>query len=270
MIKNIITIFTVIFSCSLFSQNVGQPGDTLLNYTDINGLKQGTWSKKYDNGKTKYTAYFIDDQPVGDYKRYDNKGYLTAWLKYTEGSNIARATVFHRNGKIAASGNYIDKIKDSVWNYFDENGIQYLSESFKAGVKHGTFKTYTSEKVLVEEVNWKDGIKHGAWKKYFITGNLMWEANYVNGKLEGLTKTYYNSGTVHKEGSFKNDVMDGAWRYYSESGGLINVYKYDNGVCPEAEEDENEELKELMKNKNQIPGPENSNDLDWLRGKKRY
>lgn len=270
MIKYKLLLISFALSGNLLSQNVGQTGDTLINYTDINGLKQGTWKKTYENGQLQYETYFIDNKPVGDFKRYSKKGELTAWLKYTEGSNLARATLFHSNGKKAAFGNYINKKKDSIWHYLDDSGICYLSESYKDGAKHGSFKTYTSERVLIEEVNWKDGVKHGAWKKYFANGNIMWEANYINGKLEGFTKTYYKSGTVHKEGMFKNDLMHGAWRYYNENGGLQKVYHYDNGICPEAEEDQSSEYKELLQNKNQIPGPENSNDLDWLRGRKRY
>lgn len=273
--RNIMTrIFFILISISIsfqmHSQNIGQKGDTLLNYTDINGLKQGNWNKTYTNGQLQYETYFIDNKPVGDFKRYNKKGDLVAWLKYTEGNSISRATLYHTNGKVAARGNYFDKNKDSIWHYFNDANVCYLTEAYKKGVKHGTFKTYTSEKALIEELNWENGVKHGPWKKYFVNGKIMWEANYINGTLEGLTKTYYKSGTIHKEGVFENDLMEGAWRTYNENGSLINVYNYDNGVCPEAEEAENIELKELLQNKDHIQGPRNSNDLDWLKGNKRY
>jgi len=253
-----------------FGQNVGQTGDTLQNYTDINGLKQGNWKKTYENGKIQYEAYFVDGKPVGELKRYNNKGDLIATMFYKEGSDLARAILYHKSGKIAAKGNYIGKNKDSIWNYLDDNGICYLIESYNNGKKHGAFKTFTSEKILIEEMNWRNDIKHGEWKKYYVDGKLMFEGTYVNGVLSGPSKTYYKSGVLQKDGSYKNDLMNGPWLYYNENGGLKKVYQFDNGLCPEAEEDQSKETEELLENKNQFEGPQNANDIDWLRRTKKY
>ena len=58
----------------MFAQNVGQEGsDTLLNYKDINGLKQGKWIKKYVNGQVRYKGYSVDNVPKGDFYQYDKK-----------------------------------------------------------------------------------------------------------------------------------------------------------------------------------------------------
>lgn len=270
MSKSILFIICVILVSSSMAQNIGQTGDTLVNYTDINGLKQGYWDKKYDNGKTEYEAYFIDGKPVGEYKRYNNKGDLTALLKFSEKSDSVKAKLYHTNGKVAAFGNYISKKKDSVWNYLDDSGICYLVESYNNGKKHGAFRKYTSERVLIEEMNWRNDVKHGNWNKYYENGKIMFEATYINGVLSGALKTYYKSGVLQKEGTYKNDLMDGQWFYYNENGGLDKMYQFDNGVCPEAEQDQNDEYKELMKNKDRIEGPQNSNDIDWLRGNNRY
>jgi antitoxin component YwqK of YwqJK toxin-antitoxin module len=252
------------------AQNVGQEGDTLLNYTDINGLKQGHWKKTYDNGAILYETYFVDNKPVGNFKRYDKSGYLAVHMVYEKEREYARATFYHSNGKPAGIGNYQSKNKDSIWNYFSDGGILYLQESYKNGIKHGAFRQLNSEKVLIEETNWNEGVKHGSWKKFFQDGEIMWESNYVNGKLEGKVKSYYKSGKVYKEGAFKNDLMEGEWRTYDENGVVEKVYQYTKGVSPAAVADDEEMMKELYKNKDQIEGPRNANDVDWLRGVKEY
>ncbi len=208
MNKIIIAIIALLLSVNTEAQNVGQSGDTLLNYSDINGLKQGYWKKNHKNGNLKYEAYFINNKPVGDLKRYDTKGFITAHLVCDTVGEKAKAELFHGSGKVAGEGNYIGRQKDGVWKYYSEKGIFYLQESFKNGVKHGQFLQITSGGVIIEETNWIDGIQNGKWIKRFAEGPLMWEATHVNGKLEGMTKTYYKSGVLHKEGKFIDDLME--------------------------------------------------------------
>ena len=270
MLRFFVVLFLFVISGNLLAQNVGHKGDTLLNYKDINGLKQGHWEKKYSNGEVKYKAYFVNDKAVGDLKRYDSYGNLMAHLVYDNKGEYAIAKFYHRSGKVAGEGKYFGKIRDSIWNYYDDKGTHYLQESFKIGVKHGKFLQITAEGVIIEETNWVDGVKHGSWIKRYVEGPKMWEATYVNGKIEGMTKTYYKSGGLHKVGKFVNDLMHGAWKKYSESGNLKKIYVYKNGHCPEAEEEQNKLLEELEQNKDKYTGPRNGNDLDWLKGTGGY
>lgn len=267
MNKLFVALVIVLMSASVFSQNVGQAGDSLVNYTDINGFKQGVWKKTHKSGQLKYEAYFLNDKPVGDLKRYDTYGKLTAHLVYDSVGEKASATLYHSSTKVAATGFYVGKTKDGIWKYYDENGIHYLQESFKVGVKHGTFLQITSEGVAIEELNWVDGVKHGKWIKRFVEGQPMWEANYVHGKLQGDTKTYYKNGKLHKEGKFVDDLMHGPWLKYNENGNLIKVYQYNKGRSPEAEKEQQELLDELEQGKGNYDGPKNSDDIDWLRGR---
>ncbi|MGE4289434.1 MAG: toxin-antitoxin system YwqK family antitoxin [Salinivirgaceae bacterium] len=265
MRKIVLLLSTFFITLSLMSQNVGQQGDTLLNYVDINGMKQGNWKQYHENGNPRYEAYFVDDKPIGKLTRWDNKGNLYAILEYKNTGEKATARFYHSNGKIAATGNYLGKSKDSIWLYYDENSHLYLQESYEKGEKHGIFKQFTSEGILIELITWKQGIKNGSWKKFYVEGPLMWEANFVDGKLEGDAKSYYKNGKLQKEGKFVNDLMEGAWLRYKENGTFEKVLQYKNGVCPEVDQENEEMYKELLKNKDQIEGPNNANDLDWLR-----
>ena len=96
----------LVFPVLASAQNIGQEGDTKLNYTDINGMKQGHWITKFSNGKTKYEAYFVDDKPVGEFKKYNSYGNLYAVLNYSADGSTASAKFYHRSGKISATGKY--------------------------------------------------------------------------------------------------------------------------------------------------------------------
>lgn len=247
------------------AQNVGQDADSILNYTDINGLKQGHWIKKYPNGNTQYEAYFVDGKPVGEYKRFDRNGYLYAHLTYDEKGIKADAKFFHRSGKLCAIGKYIGQERDSIWLYYSDGGILYLQESYSNGIKDGTFIRYSSERKKLEETTWKNGIKDGPWRKYFSSGNIMFDVNYTNGKLNGEGKVYYDNGKLNKKGKYVNDLMEGSWLIFDESGNYKKQYVYKHGYCEELAEEQNREINELESHKGEIEGPEEHlDDPTWL------
>ena len=43
---------------------------TSINQIDAKGLKQGKWIGKFPSGSTRYEGSFVNDQPVGEMKRY--------------------------------------------------------------------------------------------------------------------------------------------------------------------------------------------------------
>lgn len=262
-----IVISLILTTMAGVAQNVGQEGDTLLNYTDINGLKQGRWIKKYSNGQKKYEAYFVDNNPVGELKRYDSYGNLYALLTYASDGHSADAKFFHRSGKISATGKYYDNEKDSIWLYYAENGDLYLQESYKRGVKDGLFIQYTSEHKKLEEMNWKDGEKHGKWRKYYPTGgSLMFDVNYDHGKLNGEGLVYHSNGKLNKKGKYVNDLMEGSWLIFDERGNYQKQYVYKHGRCPQLEEEQNRTINELESQKGQLDDPAlHFGDPTWLK-----
>jgi antitoxin component YwqK of YwqJK toxin-antitoxin module len=261
----VLLIVVLFISLNGFSQNVGQQNSDKLNYTDINGLKQGHWKKTYENGKLKYEAYFIDNKPVGDFKKYDKYGNLIAYVVYDTLTDFSRAKFYYSNKKILAEGNYIGKKKDSVWNYYNDNGIKYLEESYSKGVKNGVFKRYSRDRKLLEEVTWKNGVEEGLWRRYYANGDLKSESYKKNGVLDGESKTWYRDGRKYMEGRFENGLMEGVWFKYKKTGAIDKIYRYKHGYSPEAEEEGEEMVKEMLNNKGKYQGPSGSNDIEWLR-----
>lgn len=249
------------------AQNVGQEGDTLLNYIDINGLKQGHWVKKYTNGIVEYDAYFVDNKPVGDFKRYTRNGDLYAHLFYKNEGKDADVTFYHRNGRVSAKGRYLNHKKDSTWNYYAATGVHYLQENYQDGLLHGRATQFTSERKKFEEVDWVHGVKNGIWRRYYINGQVQFEVPYVDGKLHGEGKMYYESGTLHKKGKYVNDLMEGSWLIYKTNGGFDRLYTYKHGVCEELNEQQNKEINELERNVGQMQDLDpatHMNDPMWL------
>ncbi len=97
-------------------------GDFLEEGPYKEGLREGIWVGTYDNGNKAYVVNFHDDNPDGKY----------AW--------------YWPNGRIREMGTYILGRKHGLWQKFDENGILYLTITYRKGVE----MRYDGTKILPE------------------------------------------------------------------------------------------------------------------------
>src|SRR5512133_3700899 len=86
-----------------------------INIVDKDGNKQGHWIKKYPNNATMYEATFLNNKPVGVFKRFNTDNSLKSVLIYSKDSRVADATFYHPNGFISSKGKYIDQKKEGKW-----------------------------------------------------------------------------------------------------------------------------------------------------------
>ena len=247
-----VLILVVILSMSIpaGAQNVGQLGDSIVNYVDINGNKQGPWKKKYPNGSIAYEGYFFNNKPVGVFKRYHENGKLNTILNCLKDTFKCKAELFYATQKLAAEGNYYEQKKDSIWKYYAEDKSLISIEGFKHGQKHGEFRTFFPGGMQVAEVqNYQDGIAHGIWRKYYLSGKVRMETKISEGKRNGPFYVYYESGRVKVQGSYVNDMRDKTWIFYlkDRSGAETVKVNYTKGVPENKEELEKLEQKEFKK-----------------------
>lgn len=257
--KNYIFILIIFFSFQICAQNVGQTGDSIINYTDINGFKQGFWQQRYFNGKIKYEGYFRNDKPYGEFKRYDEKGRLTSILVHSLQGDTAYAKMFHENGNVAATGRYINKVKDGEWKYFNENGQLLSLETLKMEQKHGLFQLFYADGNIYHEKTYLNGELDGEEKRYYSTGQINFKANYKQGRRTGEFFVYDIDGKVLTYGKYVDDKRNGTWRFYEENGTLKAEIVYNYGI-PENKDQlevvETEEIKKLEEKKGTFDDPE--------------
>lgn len=254
-----ILIFLIgILTTGVMAQNVGQEGDTLINYKDINGLKQGKWIKKNYDGKKMYEGYFVDDAPKGLFLRYDRKGLLKARQYFYGGSLQASTIIFYPNGDTLSTGKYYNKKKDSVWHYYNEDGKQLMIESYKKGVYHGDFIYFYPNGQKWQYIHYTEGEKDGIWKRYYANGKPMFEAFYKDGMRQDTFRTYYENGQVEVVVPYKDDLKNGDFFLYDESGNIIDQRHYVNGVADNQESLDRKETREidsLLRNRGKFEEP---------------
>src|SRR6056297_2233477 len=113
---NIILVLLFFIPAGLTAQETGE--DTTLNFTDINGNKQGRWIKYYDNGQMRYRGFFIDDQPQDTFWHYHPNGEIKARQIFND-KGSSRAKLYYEDGTLASYGNFNqEREKNGRWVFY--------------------------------------------------------------------------------------------------------------------------------------------------------
>lgn len=250
MIKKVLIVFFSLLTLYSISQE---------NKIDAKGKKQGYW-KKYFPGTTllDYEGTFIDDIPNGVFVYYFKNGRIKAKMIFKEKGLITYSTIYHDDDANLpmASGKYINKVKDSIWNYWGPSGRMSVTETFKLGILDGKKIIYyvpelLNEKssIIAQELNFRNGKKEGEQKEYFDNGILKSKSNYVDDKLVGVVISYTPGGTIEMKDNYVNGEKEG-WCYAYDSNGLeIGKVYYRSGVRLDEKQTKNylDKLKEKKK-----------------------
>ena len=207
------------------------------NQRDAAGLRQGLWEAVDNRGMPVFRGYFKDDKPVGEMMRFFPNGEIRAIMYYVENSELVRARFFWQADKVAAQGNYISTKRDSIWNFYRDNGTLSTREEFSEGKRNGIEQKFYQNGINVaEEINWIDDTKEGVWKQFYNNGLPKLLANYSNGVLVGAFASWYPNGHKELEGYYDNGLAQGDWKRYDENGDFLATIKYEDGVILNIEE----------------------------------
>lgn len=244
------------FCLFLFITGVGY-AQTVLNQTDAEGRKQGTWIKKDRDGKKVYEATFKDDKPVGEMKRFYPNGTAMALMDFVAGGDTADARLFDELGNLIAKGKYADQKKTGEWTYFLDSKV-VSTENYTDGVKNGPAKRFYKTGELLEESNWKNGQLDGLYRAYFSNGKVYMECSYSGGQRNGPFRIWQSDGTPELEANYCYDARDRDWKYFDGSGKLQFTLKFDKGkmLNPQVQDSiDSVKLNSYQAEGNDIPDP---------------
>lgn len=98
------------------------------------------------------------------------------------------------------------------------------------GKKHGTYRKYGFNNILLEQIIYKDGIMHGPVIMYnHLNGKIWQETSYNNGKEHGLRKLWFADGKVAHTSYITNGVLDGEMTDYYTNGIMMRKVNYMEG-----------------------------------------
>jgi len=204
-------------------------GQETFNQKDANGKRQGRWIGKYPDGSIRYIGLFIDDMPVGEWKRYHKNGNLKAHLFHLPKTNKVAAELFDAEGIRYAIGNYKGTVKDSTWDYY--NNLRLIGkEDFSGGRKNGKSVTFYENGSLATESNWVNGEPEGVSRSFYPSGKKKSEIMYLMGKRNGPDLSYWESGEIMISGNYCNNLSDGIWMFLDRNGVVKYKLVYKAGV----------------------------------------
>ncbi|WP_340114959.1 toxin-antitoxin system YwqK family antitoxin [Maribellus mangrovi] len=244
-----------------------------INQTDANGLRQGHWEKRQDNGRLIYEGDFKDGKPVGEWKRYHPGGQLKAIISYR--GDTAHTRLFDVWHKKLTEGNYVNQKKQGVWKIYDKNELLTADEEFVDGVKNGVAHQYFDTGEVMEKSHWKNGKKDGAYEVFYKDGQAYLQCKMKEGQRHGLFLVFYENGQPEREGAYVNGLRDGEWKFYDPEENYSYSLFYDKGkiLNPQVRDSiDNLKIQELEKNKNMLADPEKfmNDPSEYMRKSKMF
>lgn len=227
-----------------------------LNQTDSNGLRQGLWQKKQDNGRLLYEGQFKDGKPVGEWKRYHSGGQLKAQIEYR--GDTAFTQLFDVWKNKLAEGAFVNEQKEGLWKIFNQNRL-IADESYTAGVKNGEAHRYYDSGEVMEVAHWQNGEQDGDYQVLFKSGEPYLQCKMKASMRNGLFLVYFENGRQELVAEYQNNLRNGDWNYYTSDGELRYSLHYQQGkiLNPQVRDSvDNLQMQELEKNRDVLIDPE--------------
>lgn len=136
---------------------------------------------------------------------------------------------FYKNGAINVEGNFMDNIKNGMWNFYTEEGIPIKEGNYLNDVEDGLWKFYYEDGALKKEGNFINGKGDGMWKLYYEDGSLKAISHFIDGYKEGLSELYFSNGNLQESGMYSFDKFDGIWKYYYDDNTPYMDKYFENG-----------------------------------------
>ncbi len=211
-------------------------GDTI-NRIDSKGLKQGLWRKYYETDTLYFEGYYKNGKRTGTFRTFHKNGQIQSILKFRGNTVISDAELMYDTGILMAKGKYIDKTKDSLWVFFDEEGKKSAEEFFLKGLKEGSWKIFHKNGVASQLIQYKAGMKNGAYKEFFDSGKIKMDGIMRNDEFVGKLTIYHPNGKIWQTGNYSKGLKDGKWIFNKEDGTLEKEKEFKNGVLTTPEEE---------------------------------
>lgn len=188
-------------------------------------IKIGDWNTFYEDGKP-WATY--------TYKPNDSLEYLIAYYDL-EGKKVVtdgNGTIEEKYnlGKPKSIRSYKDGLLHGAYKSWSANGHVKEEGVYLNGQKDGVWKYYhiVSGK-LYQEIGFSEGKKHGVFVEHLPNDSVSIEGEYDDNKKSGQWTYYFENGQIDMTGDFENNLQEGHWMYYYPSGQLYYEGDYEKG-----------------------------------------
>ncbi len=191
----------------------------------VDGKRHGWWFEWSDD-KLLFSGAYTAGKPDGEFTYFDWNGKELG--KFTIQGGTGTMTTFHGNRKPSSRQRLHKGVEDGLYQELTSRGKVVVEGHYRGGAKHGAWKQWTPDGVLLLEQTWKRGKLDGSVKKY-ADGKLSVESTYADGKAEG-PYVELRHGKPSVTGQFAADRRTGTWTHHAPDGSVVLVATYKDGV----------------------------------------
>ncbi len=191
-----------------------------------------TSSTHIENG----TGFLVESNDMMVGFVYD-KGQLIAYRGRKENGKLFRKSfvdgshhTYDQNGQLREEGQYRDGHKHGVWKNWNHDGMLVRQINYKEGCLEGECREWHDNGVLKKHFTASDGEPHGMWSEYNEKGGLIEIMYFLHGEADGTWKSFYDEGSRKFEGSFKSDEKEGVHKWWKQNGEIEKTLFYARGV----------------------------------------
>jgi antitoxin component YwqK of YwqJK toxin-antitoxin module len=194
------------------------------------------------SGQIRIKGTYFMGAKVGDWLEWDEKKTALQATTYPFPS-IPNTDIyfFHENGQVSVTGNLVNMLPDSIWNYYDNKGRLYLQCRYVAGVKQGEeveYGTYRDSNYIKSINTYVDGLLESTSIEYSTPGKILEKIDYQNGRMTGSIARYTYEGLPLLSGTLENGVLQGVATEYERrelprqqaKTAKVWVGQYKNGI----------------------------------------
>jgi len=189
-----------------------------LNRLDSLGRKTGHWIYFGADGMKIYDGVFAGGHPVGRFTRFHPNGMESAVLLYDSTGTRVDARLFDPEGRLRASGIYINQRKEGLWEFLSEKNLPVFRITYQNGLLHGDAWRFDVEGKPVEKTQWKYHVLDGVQILFAPEGYVRATIQYRDGKMTGLYKILLPDGSPEVTGQYADGLKDGEWTYCKPDG----------------------------------------------------
>jgi antitoxin component YwqK of YwqJK toxin-antitoxin module len=193
-----------------------------------NGLKNGSYTSCFSDGRKGAEAVFINDTIVGSYTKYYRSGKIYSKGNVDMRTETGIIDTYYANGNIQKRDEYRDG-KRYAYIEYDLNGTVNDKKKLINGELIEEKYFYGSEGKLLSREHLMGDKKHGACEYFYNNGSKKSREIYRNDTLQSDT-IWYSSGKISAESHYKNGLKTGVYREYYPTGTVRVEQMYVNGV----------------------------------------
>jgi len=173
----------------------GEAGNIEAEGAMLEGKQHGMWSFYWPNGNLKGQGAFDHGVRTGPWTFWEEDGSKATSGSFADGKPVGQWEHWYPNGVRKAEQHFRDGRMHGTTRTWDEFGRIQQEVTFDADIsltldgkqaKHGPFKQYNTDGVIVEEGQFDHDIRAGIWVYRFNTGQLSKAGRYYDGEELGL------------------------------------------------------------------------------------